>query len=79
MKEVETRGWFMPDQEEFFPFYYSWDTPSELEEFVDDGWADIVDLSDNAKKTTRSAWALGNADSRVRVRVKILMSRWKKL
>jgi len=79
MKEAEARGWFKREQEEFFPFYYSWDTPSEMEEFIADDWADFIDLSEEAKKATRSAWALGNADSRVRVRMKVLMTRWKKL
>jgi hypothetical protein len=79
MKEVEARGWFQRDQEEFFPFYYSWDTPSEMEEFINDDWADFIDLNEETKKATRSAWAVGNADSRVRVRMKVLMTRWKKL
>ena len=79
MKEAEARGWFKREQEEFFPFYYSWDTPSEMEEFIADDWADFIDLSEEAKKATRSAWALGNADSRVRVRMKVLMTRWQKL
>ena len=79
MKEAEGRGWFSRDREEFFPFFYSWDTPSEMEEFIAEDWADFIALSDEAKQATRSAWALADADSRVRVRVKILLSRWKKL
>ena len=79
MKEAERRGWFARDKEEFFPFFYSWDTPSEMEEFIADDWGDFIDLDDEAKKATRSAWALANADSRVRVRMKVLLSRWKKL
>lgn len=79
IKEVESRGWFKREQQEFFPFFYSWDTPSEMEEFVAEDWSDFIGLSEDAKKTTRAAWAIGDADSRVRVRVKILISRWKKL
>ena len=79
MSDVQSRGWFQREQEEFFAFFYSWDTPSEMEEFVDDDWADFIGLSEEDRKSTRSAWALGDADSRVRVRVKILISRWKKL
>jgi hypothetical protein len=79
MQEVETRGWYAREDEEFFPFFYSWDTPSEMEEFVDDDWSDFIGLSDEDRKSTRSAWAVGDADSRVRVRVKILIARWKKL
>ncbi len=79
MKDVEARGWFRRDQEEFLPFDYSWDTPSEMEEFINDDWSDFIGLSEEVRKATRSAWAVGNADSRVRVRMKVLMTRWKKL
>jgi hypothetical protein len=78
MKEAESRGWFVRGQEEFFPFFYSWDTPSEMEEFIKEDWADFIDLDDETRKATRSAWALGNADSRVRVRMKVLITKWKK-
>lgn len=78
IKESEARNWFRRDREEFFPFFYSWDTPSEMEEFIAEDWADFVDLSEEAKKATRSTWALGDADSRVRVRVKVLLTKWRK-
>jgi SAM-dependent methyltransferase len=79
MREAETRGWFSREQEHFFPFFYSWDAPSEMEAFLAEEWTDFVELGENTKETTRSAWALGDADCRVRIRVKILISRWKKL
>ncbi len=79
MQEVESRGWFVRESEDFFPFFYSWDTPSEMEKFVDDDWSDFIRLGEEDRKSTRSAWAVGDADSRVRIRVKILITRWKKL
>jgi len=79
MREAESRGWFQSEQEEFFPLFYSWDTPSEMEEFVDEDWADFIGLSDENRKSTRAVGAVGEADSRVRVRVKILIARWRKL
>ena len=78
MKEAESRGWFVREREGLFPFFYSWDTPSEMEEFIKEDWADFIDLGDETRTATRSAWALGNADSRVRVRMKVLITRWKK-
>ena len=77
MREVERRGWFRREQEEFFPFFYSWDRPSEMEQFIAEDWSDFITLGDTAKWATRSAWASADADSRVRVRVKILITRWK--
>ena len=78
MREVEALGWFRREQEEFFPFSYSWDTPSEMEEFIAEEWSDVIGLSEEARAATRSAWALGDADSRVRLRLKMLITRWKK-
>ena len=78
MRVAESRGWFQREQEQFFPFFYSWDMPSEMEEYIADDWSDFVGLGEEARKATRAAWAVGDADSRVRVRVKILITRWKK-
>lgn len=77
MREAEERGWFRREQEDFFPFFYSWDAPSEMEKFVVEEWADFIGLDEETKRATRSAWATGDADSRVRVRVKILITRWR--
>ena len=75
---VEKRGWFKREQDELFPFFYSWDTPSEMEEFVDDDWSDFVGMEEATRRATRSAWAVADADSRVRVRVEIWIARWRK-
>ena len=77
MSEAEARGWFTRVQEARFPFFYSWDRPSEMEEFVAEDWSDFVQLSDPVKHTTRSAWASADADARVQVKVQILITRWK--
>ena len=79
MRQAEARGWFARQQEEFFPFFYSWDTPSEMEEFVRSDWGGFIELGEEARLKTRSAWALADADSRVRVRVKMLITEWIKL
>ena len=79
VKEAEALSWFRREQEEFFPFFYWWDTPSEMEEFIAEDWSDFVALGEAAKLATRSAWATADADSQVRVRVKILITKWKVL
>jgi hypothetical protein len=71
-------GWLLREAEEFFPYYYSWDSPSEMEEWVTEEWHDFVELDEESEKATRSAWALGDPDSQVRVGVKMLITRWKK-
>ena len=69
-------GWFSRDRQEFFSYSYSWDTPAEMEEWVDTEWEDFVALEEETKQATRSAWALGDADARVRLQVKMLIARW---
>jgi SAM-dependent methyltransferase len=77
MATAESNGWFKRESQEFFPLYYSWDTASEIEEWIHEEWEDFIGLDDETKRATRSAWATGDGDSRVRVRVKMLLSRWK--
>jgi hypothetical protein len=79
LKEAESRGWFGREQAESFPFFYSWDTPGEMEEFIADDWSDAIELDEQVKKATRAAWAIGDAESRVQVRVTISITRWRKL
>jgi len=78
MREVERLGWFMREQDEMFPFTYSWDTPSEMEEFVNDDWQDFIDLDDDTKRATRAAWAVADGDSRVRIRMNVWIASWRK-
>ena len=69
-------GWFSRDKQEFFSYSYSWDTPTEMEEWVDTEWEDFVALEEETKQATRSAWALGDADTRIRLHVKMLIAKW---
>lgn len=79
MSEGERRQWFVREHEELFPIYYVWDTATEMEEWIDTEWEGFVGLGEETRRATRSAWALGDADSQVRVEVKILITRWRKL
>jgi hypothetical protein len=79
MRQAELRGWLQREREAYFPFFYSWDAPSEMEEFIAEEWAGFLELGEKARSATRAAWAVEDADSRVRVRVKILITRWRRL
>lgn len=78
MREVESRSWFVREREQEFSFFYYWDTPSEMKEFMDEEWEDFEKIEDSVLKTAQSMWASADADARVRVRVKMLITRWKK-
>jgi hypothetical protein len=76
MAIAAANGWFSRDREGSFSYFYTWDTPSELEEWIKTEWEDFVTMDEETRRATRSAWALGDADSQVRLRVKMLIARW---
>jgi len=76
--QAAEKGWFSKEQEEFFPYYYSWDSPDEMEDYIEEAWEDYIGLDEATMRTTSSVWALADADARVRVRTKILITRWRK-
>ena len=79
MREAEYRRWYIKEKEEEFAFFYYWDTPSEMKEFMDEEWEDFEKLEESVFSAVKSAWTMANADARVRVRVKMLITRWRKL
>jgi hypothetical protein len=74
---AEHEGWFKRQAEEFFSYIYSWDTPREMEEWIEAEWPNSLRLDNETKQATRSTWVSSNADARVQVRVKMLITRWK--
>ncbi len=78
LTQAEKNGWYFRDKSEFFSYSYSWDTPSEMEDWIHEEWEGFIGLDAETKQATRSAWALGDADSRVSLQVKMLISRWRK-
>jgi len=77
MVDAEAQGWFKRESEEFFPLHYVWDTASDMEKWIDEEWTNFISIGEEARRATRSAWALSDADSRVRVRAKMLLTRWR--
>jgi hypothetical protein len=77
MTQAEQQGWFLRQAEDFFPFVYSWDTPGEMEDWVENEWQDYTQLDNESKQATRSAWASADADARVQIRLQMLITRWR--
>ena len=71
LAEAESRGWFLREREDVFPFYYYWDTPKEMQEYIDETWNDVIRIEAGLWKDLRSSWATANADVRVRLRLKM--------
>jgi hypothetical protein len=78
IREAESRGWYVKKQEKEFPFFYYWDTPSEMKEFMDDEWQDFEKMEEYVYEKASSMWASANADARLRVRVNMLITHWDK-
>ncbi len=78
MRDVESRGWFTKEREEEFAFFYYWDMPSEMKEFLDTEWEGFEKIEEDVYRAAQSLWASANADARVRVRVKMLITKWRK-
>ncbi|MBK8417636.1 hypothetical protein [Candidatus Villigracilis saccharophilus] len=76
MREAESRRWYIKEKEEEFAFFYYWDTPSEMKEFMDEEWEGLEKMDADVFSTVKSAWTMANADARVRVRVKMLITKW---
>ena len=79
MLKAAENGWFSRDKAGLFSYYYSWDTPSEMEEWIQEEWQDFLAMDEETKRVTRSAWALDEADARVRLKVKMSITSWKVL
>jgi SAM-dependent methyltransferase len=79
MREAESRGWFKRERAEEFSFFDYWDTPSEMKQYMEEEWEDFEKLEDEVYQKSRSLWASANADARLRVRVKMVIHRWRKM
>ncbi len=79
VKQAETHKRFAREREEFFPFFYYWDSPNEMKGYMDEEWAGFVEIDEETWRNIRALWAIADADARLRVRVKMLITRWKKI
>jgi SAM-dependent methyltransferase len=69
---------FAREREEFFSFFYYWDSPNEMQAYIEEEWADFISIDESTWKNVRSLWAVADADARLRVRLRMLITRWKK-
>lgn len=79
MREAESNGWYIKEKEREFDFFYYWDTPLEMKEFMESEWENFEKLEESVYRKTSSLWVSAGGDARVRVRVKMLITLWNKL
>ena len=78
MQESLQRGWLIRERQETFSFFYYWDTPNEMRQYIDDEWNDVIKIEDGLWNALRSSWTVANADARVRLRMKMSIARYRK-
>lgn len=78
IEEAARRGWFVRESEQNFSFLYYWETPEEMREHIKEKWGDFIQLEEDVFGAVQSAWAASGGGKRVRVRMKMLLTRWRK-
>jgi hypothetical protein len=76
--QAAEQKWFLREREEFFPFFYYWDSPSEMQQYIEEEWEDWATINDDVWKNIRAMWAVADADARLRVGIRMMITRWKK-
>jgi hypothetical protein len=78
IQEAALRGWFLLESEQSFLFFYYWDTPQEMMEYIQEKWVDYIQMEQPVYFALQEAWAGAGANRLVRVRVKMHLARWRK-
>jgi hypothetical protein len=78
LEQAASQGFFVQEQATSFAFNYSWDTPKEMEKYIEEEWENDNALDDQTIQATRSAWAAAGADAKPRIQLKMILSRWRK-
>ncbi len=77
MADATAQGLLVREQQEVFPFHYYWDSPAEMQKYVEEEWTDWLGIEESVWKEVRSKWAVADADARVRIQVDMLITRWR--
>ena len=71
-------GWFTLEKSIIFDFFYYWNTPEEMRDYILEQWVDFIALPEEVDQLTRSSWKNSGVDGRVRVRLKMHLSIYRK-
>jgi SAM-dependent methyltransferase len=76
--EASQKGWFQREREQVFSFFYYWDTPKEMQKYLDETWDDVIRIEEEVWSSMRTIWTTANADARARIRMKMSIACWRK-
>ena len=71
-------GWFVREREGAFDFAYYWDTPEEMRAYVEEQWGDYLSLPETVVTRARALRAAAAEGAQVRIRLDMMISRWRK-
>lgn len=78
LQKAARRDWFVRESKTSFPFFYYWDTPEEMQGYIQEEWSDFIQPDEALFSAAQSVWEAAGADRRLRVRVKMHLARWRK-
>jgi hypothetical protein len=78
MAELEAPGRLTREWSASFDLFYYWDTPKEMEAYIADEWSDVIAVDASVWSSLRSRWSTASSDARVRMRMKMLITRYRK-
>ncbi len=78
MRALMDTGDLKREREELFPLFYYWDAPKEMQAYIADEWSDVIRVEDKVWQELGTSWATANAEARVRLRMKMLITRYRK-
>ena len=78
VEEATRRGWFVREEEQIFLAYLYWDDPGEMAAHLTERWSDFVKLEADTLRAAQSAWASATKEKRLRIQLKMLLTRWRK-
>jgi hypothetical protein len=70
------RGWFRFERRDNFPFFYYWDSPSEMRDYLEQEWEDSIALDEHTWEQIGATWAVADADARLRMPLNMTIARW---
>jgi hypothetical protein len=71
-------GLYSRVKEFIFSLNIYWDDPDEMIVYVSEKWADYLFMDNEIQKKTQDAWERSGIDRKVRIKLKMLLTRWNK-
>jgi len=79
LTEAGRRGLFVQEHEARFPYFYFWDSPNEMQRYLQEEWEEIFGISEDTWRALRAAWAIADGDASLRMEINLSITRWRKL